>query len=273
MAVDPMRILEKATKRYTLEHLAKDEVEAVSVLALDELEGLITAQVKERTSQLAAELKHVRSRLQGLEAEQNQAGGLERAAADAALEAEARALEAKAAAELRAEQAEAKARELERRLEDGAGAAPAPAPAAPAADDGRLAALEEQLAGEKRRGDEASARCDELTAKVAALEADLKKAKESGGGGGGEDGGPVEPVTPDDHKRARRLVDALLDDIINEDEGRAKGSLSKKAFRVEFKKELETARRQYVKRVKAAARGDMDHWNEAIDALEKKHST
>jgi hypothetical protein len=267
-----MRILEKAPKRYTLEHLANDEVEAVSVLALDELEGLITAQVKERTSQLAAELKHVRSRLQGLEAEQNQAGGLERAAADAALEAEARALEAKAAAELRAEQAEAKARELERRLEGQGDGGAAPAPAAPAADDGRLAALEEQLAGEKRRADEASARGDELSAKVAALEADLKKAKESGSGGG-EDGGPVEPVTPDDHKRARRLVDALLDDIINEDEGRAKGSLGKKAFRVEFKKELETARRQYVKRVKAAARGDQDHWNEAIDALEKKHST
>lgn len=271
MAVDPMRILEKATKRYTLEHLAKDEVEAVSVLALDELDGLITAQVKERTSQLAAELKHVRSRLQGLEAEQNQAGGLERAAADAALEAEARALEAKAAAELRAEQAEAKARELERRLEgEGGGAAAASPVAAPAADDGRLAALEEQVASERRRADEAAARCDELTAKVAGLEADLKKARESGGG---EDGGPVEPVTPDDHKRARRLVDALLDDIVNEDEGRAKTSLSKKAFRVEFKKELETARRQYVKRVKAAARGDQDHWNEAIDALEKKHST
>lgn len=272
MAVDPMRILEKATKRYTLEHLAKDEVEAVSVLALDELDGLITAQVKERTSQLAAELKHVRSRLQGLEAEQNQAGGLERAAADAALEAEARALEAKASAELRAEQAEAKTRELERRLAEAGGAPVADAPtAAPAADDGRFAALEEQLVSERRRGDEATGQVDALKAQVAALEAEVKKAAESGGGG--EDGGPAEPVTPDEHKRARRLVDALLDDIINEDEGRAKGSLGKKAFRVDFRKELETARRQYVKRVKASARGDQDHWNEAIDALEKKHAS
>ncbi|MBX3470345.1 MAG: hypothetical protein KF878_26045 [Planctomycetes bacterium] len=279
--MDPMRLLEKTTKRFTLDHLRKDEVEAVSVLALDELDALITAQVTERTGQLAAELKHVRKRLQELEAEQSQAGGLERAAADAALEAEARALEAKASAELRADQAEARVRELERQLADGAGAAPAPAAeAAPAQDDGKLAALEEQVRAleeraaraEQRAADaegrvaDAEGRAGAAEARVAGLEADLKKAREAGGG----DGEPAEPVTPDDHKRARRLVDALLDDIVNEDEARAKAALKSKAFRVNFAGELETARRQYVKRVKAAVRGDQDHWNEAIDALEAK---
>lgn len=262
--MDPMRILEKATKRFTLEHLRAEEVEPVSVLALDELEALVTAQVTERTGQLAAELKHVRKRLQELEAEQSQAGGLERAAADAALEAEASALEAKAAAELRAEQAEARARDLERQLADAAGgAAAAPAPA-PADDEGKLAAVEEQLAGERRRADEGEARAGELAARVAELEAALEKAQAAG------DGEPTEPVTPDDHKRARRLVDALLDDIINEDEPRARPALQSRSFRVNFAGELEMARKQYVKRVKAAARGDQDHWNEAIDALEDK---
>lgn len=272
--MDPMRLLEKTTKRFTLDHLRKDEVEAVSVLALDELDALITAQVTERTGQLAAELKHVRKRLQELEAEQSQAGGLERAAADAALEAEARALEAKASAELRADQAEARVRELERQLAEGAGAAPAPAvEAAPAQDDGKLAALEEQVraleeraAAAEQRAADAEQRAGAAEAQVAGLEADLKKAREAGGG----DGEPAEPVTPDDHKRARRLVDALLDDIVNEDEARAKAALKSKAFRVNFAGELETARRQYVKRVKAAVRGDQDHWNEAIDALEAK---
>lgn len=272
--MDPMRLLEKTTKRFTLDHLRKDEVEAVSVLALDELDALVTTQVTERTGQLAAELKHVRKRLQELEAEQSQAGGLERAAADAALEAEARALEAKASAELRADQAEARVRELERQLAEGAGAAPAPAAeAAPAQDDGKLAALEEQVraleeraAAAEQRAADAEQRAGAAEAQVAGLEADLKKAREAGGG----DGEPAEPVTPDDHKRARRLVDALLDDIVNEDEARAKAALKSKAFRVNFAGELETARRQYVKRVKAAVRGDQDHWNEAIDALEAK---
>lgn len=268
--MDPMRILEKATKRFTLDHLKSEEVEPVSVLALDELDALITGQVTERTSQLAAELKHVRKRLQELEAEQSQAGGLERAAADAALEAEARALEAKAAAELRAEQAEARARDLERQLAEGSGA---PAAAAPAVDEGKLAALEEQARGledqlgaERRRAEEAEGRAASLTAKVAELEAALKKAQE----GEADAGGAGEPVTPEDHKRARRLVDALLDDVVNEDEDRAKGALKSRSFRVNFASELETARKQYVKRVKASVRGDQDHWNEAIDALEAK---
>lgn len=275
--MDPMRILEKAPKRFTLEHLKTDQVEPVSVLALDELDALITAQVTERTSQLAAELKHVRKRLQELEAEQSQAGGLERAAADAALEAEARALEAKAAAELRAEQAEARARELERQLEDAAAAGSAPA-AAPAADDGKAAALEEQVRGledqlgaERRRAEEAEARAAELTARVTELEGALKQAQEApkpAAAPAPEE--PAEPVTPDDHKRARRLVDALLDDIVNEDEDRAKQALKSRSFRVNFGPELETARKQYVKRVKASVRGDQDHWNEAIDALEAK---
>lgn len=272
--MDPMRILEKAPKRFTLDHLRTQQVEPVSVLALDELEALITSQVTERTSQLAAELKHVRKRLEELEAEQSQAGGLERAAADAALEAEARALEAKAAAELRAEQAEARARELEQKLAEATSAAPA-ASAAPPADDGKVAALEEQVRGleeqlvaERRRAEEAEARAGELTARVADLEGKLKQAQEAAGGG--EDGGPAEPVTPEDHKRARRLVDALLDDIINEDEDRAKQALKSRSFRVNFAAELETARKQYVKRVKAIVRGEQDHWNEAIDALEAK---
>ncbi|MCO5168393.1 MAG: hypothetical protein M9894_18800 [Planctomycetes bacterium] len=270
--MDPMRLLEKTTKRFTLDHLRKDEVEAVSVLALDELEALITAQVTERTGQLAAELKHVRKRLQELEAEQSQAGGLERAAAEAALEAEARALEARASAELRADQAEARVRELERQLTDAAGAPPA-AEAAPAVDDGKVAeleaqvrALEERLAAAEQRAADADGRASEATGRVVALEADLKKAQEAGG----EGGDPAEPIGPEDHKRARRLVDALLDDIINEDEDRARSALKSKSFRVNFAGELETARRQYVKRVKAAVRGDQDHWNEAIDALEAK---
>lgn len=258
--MDPMRILEKATKRYTLDHLKNDQVEAVSVLALDELDALIASQVKERTSQLAAELKHVRTRLQELEKEQNSAGGLERAAADAALEAEAKALEAKAAAELRAEQAESRARDLERQLEAGAAA---PKDDGRAAElEGKVAALEGELAGARS----AAGEVDALRAKLGTLEADLKKAKEAAG----ESGGPAEPVTPDDHKKARRLVDALLDDVIAEDEARARSSFAKKSFMVDFKKELDTARKQYVKRVKAAVRGDQDHWTDAIEARQNK---
>lgn len=275
--MDPMRILEKTNKRFTLDHLRNEEVEPVSVLALDELDALITGQVAERSAQLAAELKHVRKRLQELEAEQSQAGGLERAAADAALEAEARALEARAAAELRAEQAEARARELEQKLADASPLAPA-APA-PAFDEGKLTALEEQVRGleeqvgaERRRAEEAEGRAGELTARVAALEAELEKAKAAPTPATAEPelAELAEPVTPDDHKRARRLVDALLDDIINENEDRARSALKARAFKVNFAAELETARKQYVKRVKAAVRGDQDHWNDAIEALEAK---
>src|SRR5690606_14263425 len=131
----------------------------------------------------------------------------------------------------------------------------APLAATAAAQGEKFQALEEQLVAERRRTDEASERVDGLKERIAALEGEVKTAQAAAAAAaasGGEDGGPAEPVTPDDHKRARRLVDALLDDIINEDEGRAKGSLGRKAFRDDFKKELETARRQYVKRVKAA---------------------
>jgi hypothetical protein len=98
-----------------------------------------------------------------------------------------------------------------------------------------------------------------------------KKAREAAAaGGGGDAGGPAEPVTPDDHKKARRLVDALLDDVVSEDEAKAKASFAKKSFKTDFSKELETARKQYVKRVKASVRGEQDHWNDAIEARQAK---
>ena len=319
--MDLLRLLEKAPKKYSVADVQAQKVDAVSVILEADLQELLTNQVKDRTAQLAAELKHMKTRLAELEADRSNSGGIERAAAEAALEAEAKALEAQAAAELRAEQAEAKLRSLETKP-PGTGAtpklpAPGPDPARleaekrlaelekklaeaekkaaeaekkasggpriPAgADPAKLEAAEKKLAdSEKKLADaekkaaDADAKAKAAEAKAAGLEADLAKAKSappSGGAGAApaDDGVPAEPATPDDHKKARRLVDALLDDVVGEDEAKAKASFGKKSFRADFAKSLETARKQYVKRVKAHVRGEKDHWDEAIEALEKK---
>ncbi len=316
--MDLLRLLDKVPKKFTVADVQAQKVEAVSVITDADLQELLTTQVKDRTAQLAAELKHMKTRLAELEADRTNSGGIERAAAEAALEAEAKALEAQAAAELRAEQAEAKVRTLE--AKGGAGGVTPAATAKPAGPDPKVADLEKKLAeaerktaeaekkaieaekkssggpkipagadpakleaAEKKLADsekklgEAEARAKAAEAKVAGLEADLAKAKSaspSPGAGAAapaaDDGPPAEPATPDDHKKARRLVDALLDDVVGEDEAKAKTSFGKKSFRTDFAKSLETARKQYVKRVKAHVRGEKDHWDEAIAALEAK---
>lgn len=317
------RLLERVKPKFTVEDITQGKAEAVSVITVEDLNEMITTQVRDRTAQLAGELKQHKTRVAELEKEKSQSGGLERAAAEAALEAEARALDAQAAAEVRAEQAEAKLRALEA----GGGAAAAK----PAADDGKLKELETKLAAaeakvkaaeekaraaeakaaekpaaapaakpdtkaldaaeEKARAAEARAKAaDEKAAaaeakvtaadekaraaeaKVADLEKALAAAKSAAPAAEADDGVPAEPVTPEDHKKARRLVDALLEDVVSEDEAKVKASVAKKTFRKDFEKALGAARKQYVKRVKAAVRADKDHWDEALAAIEAKGS-
>lgn len=109
-------ILSRASTRWTLDDVKERRVDVETVISTDELESLIKQQVDERTAALTGELDELRARLN--EAESGGGGGLERAAADAALQAEAAALEAKAAAELRAEQAEGRVAVLEVRLKE-----------------------------------------------------------------------------------------------------------------------------------------------------------
>lgn len=310
--MDLLRLLDKAPKKYSIADVQAQKVDAVSVILEADLQELLTNQVKDRTAQLAAELKHMKTRLAELEADRTNSGGIERAAAEAALEAEAKALEAQAAAELRAEQAEAKLRALEAKQPGTGAVAKLPAPGAdpkvaelekkaaelekklaeaekkaaeaskgpkiPAgADPAKLEAAEKKLAdAEKKLAEaeakaaDAEARARAVEAKVSGLEADLARARSAPAAPAADDGPPAEPATPDDHKKARRLVDALLDDVVGEDEAKAKASFGKKSFRTDFAKSLETARKQYVKRVKAHVRAETDHWDEAIAALEAK---
>jgi DNA repair exonuclease SbcCD ATPase subunit len=302
--MDLLRLLDKAPKKYSIADVQAQKVDAVSVILEGDLQELLTNQVKDRTAQLAAELKHMKTRLAELEADRSNSGGIERAAAEAALEAEAKALEAQAAAELRAEQAEAKLRTLEAKPPATGAAAKLPAsgpdprvaelekkladsekklaeaekkssggPKIPAgADPAKLEAAEKRLADSEKKLADAEARAKAAEDKVSGLEADLAKAKSAPAAAApaADDGVPAEPATPDDHKKARRLVDALLDDVVGEDEAKAKASFGKKSFRTDFGKSLEMARKQYVKRVKAHVRGEKDHWDEAISALEAK---
>jgi len=178
--------------------------------------------------QVEERTKSLKARLAELKADlESGSGDLERAAADAALESEAKALEDKAAADLRAEQAEAKAKTLE----------------------GQLEAAREEIEG--------------LKAKIAKHAAELEEAKASASAAQ-ED---AEPITKDDHSRARRLADALIEDVVNEEEEKAKESIEAGSFAEDFADELKGAYQTYCRRTKAAVRAEQDHWQEALAAL------
>lgn len=214
-------ILGKSKSQYTLKHIEQQQVQVEAVIELDELNSLVAKAIEDKTSDLNTELERLKAKVAELQSEAG-SGGLERAAADAALEAEAAALEAKAAAELRAEQAEAKAAELEKRV-------------------------------------------GELEGKVVNAEAEVEAVK--------ADAPPPDEVTEEDHSRAKRLASALLEDVVGEDEDKAKKALTEGTFRDEFSDELDDAKNAYRRRVKAEVRSEKDHWEEVLAALEAEHKS
>lgn len=263
-------ILEKASTRFTIKDVEEQRVEPVSVIALDELERLIQSQVEERTAQLRAELDELRARL--AEADAGGGGGLERAAAEAALQAESAALEAKAAAELRAEQAEARAAELGKKLE---------ALEARASDAGRVAELEakvKELEGRKPEAPKAPGPVPTARPATSKLgpgsgsgpaEAKPAPAKEAAPAPApvSKPAAKPEAVTEDDHARALRTARGLIEDVINEDEATAQAAIKAGKFRTEFSAALGRARHSYERRVKEAVRAARDHWEQALKDL------
>ena len=251
-------IIEKASTRFTLKDVEDRRVEAVSVIALDELEGLLQQQVQERTGQLQREVESLRARLAEAEAG---GGGLEAAAADAALQAEAAALEAKAAAELRAEQAEARVSELEaqvKELEKSSGAS------------ARVAELEARI-----KELEASAAAPKPAAPAPTKPAPTKPPVPSPEAGKAPEKPPEkkpapkpQPVTEEEHSRALRTAKGLIEDIVNEDEDSAREAIKAGRFRSEFEAALNRAKQSYERRVKDSVRKERDHWEAALKELE-----
>jgi uncharacterized small protein (DUF1192 family) len=208
-------ILAQAKGRYTIKDVEKQQVEVVSVLEVDELNAWVAKEIESKVAALAAEVEQLKAQLA-----EAQGGGLEQAAADAALEAEAAALEAKAEAEQRAEAAEAKVAELTQRLTDLAGSQVAPLP-----------------------------------------EPEPEPEPES----------EPEGVTEDDHNRARRLADTLLEDLIDEEEDTAKEALAAGTFREVLSGEIAGLKRTYDRRTPDGIKAERDHWEEALAAIEAKH--
>jgi len=224
------KLLEKAKTRFSLDDVQNGEVETVSVIAVDELSQLIDRHLEEQIATLKSKLNEAESKLASGDSD---GAELERAAAEAAMEAEAAALEAKAAAELRAEEAEAKLAELEKNG------------AAGGADVEKLEKQIKDLEGEVE--------------KLKAENAELKqKAEES----------PAdEKVDEADHSRAARLAKALLEDVVAEDEDKAKAAIEKGTFRDDFAAAIKKAHATFNRRTSALVRGERDHWEEALDGL------
>ena len=133
----------------------------------------------------------------------------------------------------------------------------------------RVATLEAELADARRQAErvgELEALQAELTAKVAELEA----ASTGGGGQSDDDDGPPEPVTEDDLFQAKRLAHALLEDVFTDDEEKTNQAIADGKFREVFAEQLERARRNHVKRVKAHVRAERDFWEEILSEFEKK---
>lgn len=263
-------ILSRASTRYTLEDVQERRVDVDSVISLDELENLIRQQVEERTAALQGEVEELRARLTEAEAG---GGGLERAAADAALQAEAAALEAKAAAELRAEQAESRVGALEARvqeLESGAQGGERVAQL-----EARVKELEAQLAAAAAPPAKPPARPETGKQPVAARPATGKvpipvPAKPEAPKPEPKPAPPAAPVSEEDHARAMRTARGLIEDVIAEDEDDARQALLAGSFREKYASALNRAKQSYERRVKEAIRTERDHWEQALKEAEEK---
>lgn len=265
-------IIEKASSRFTIEDVEARRVEAVSVIAVEELESLIAQQVEERTGALQREVEGLQARLAEAEAG---GGGLEAAAADAALQAEAAALEAKAAAELRAEQAESRANELQLRVKELEGKAGAGQRVAEL--EARVKELEAQLAQKPKPA--APPAGPRPTGRPLEKPAPEKPAADKPPAGEGQAEKPPEkpapkpppkpaPITEEEHGRALRTAKGLIEDVINEDEDAANAAIKAGKFRSEFEAALNRARQSYERRVKESVRKERDHWEAALKELE-----
>ena len=80
----------------------------------------------------------------------------------------------------------------------------------------------------------------------------------------------VEDVTDDERSQARRLAEALLEDLLDEQGEAAQAALKAGTVREVLAEPLEAARQQYARRVRAPVRGEADHWGAAIDALQAR---
>ncbi len=244
--MDAGTMVEKIEKRFTLEDVTSKQVETVSVVALDELETLIGNAIEEGTAGLKLELQQAKEQLANAQDGDGGGGGgdLERAAAEAAMEAEERALEGKAQAEQRAAEAESKVTKLEAEL--------AAAEGAPKEDPAKVKELEDKVAA--------------LQAQAAELQKEIDKLKSEAGGDDDDDS----PVTDDERKKAQRLATAFLEDVFSDDEDETNKALKDGKFRDKFAKELKGAHRKYVKRVRAAVRADGDIWEDVLKECEGK---
>lgn len=268
-------IIEKASSRFTIEDVEARRVEAVSVIAVEELETLISQQVEERTGALQREVEGLRARLAEAEAG---GGGLEAAAADAALQAEAAALEAKAAAELRAEQAESRANELQLRVKELEGKAGAGQRVSEL--EARVKELEAQLAqkpkpaapapGPRPTGRPLERPAAEKAAAPAGSEPEKTTAEKPPEKPAPKPPPKPAPVTEEEHGRALRTAKGLIEDVINEDEDAANAAIKSGKFRSEFEAALNRARQSYERRVKESVRKERDHWEAALKELEGK---
>lgn len=278
----PEELLSQITPKYGVDDVQSDAVETVSVLDFEELESLIAKAVEARTQSLLSELATARKELNELAA----AGGdgLEAEAAEAALEAEARALEAKAEAEQRAAAAESKVAQLEAQLRDleneepsGGGADPAALEAAEAkAKDAEAAqqAAEEKAAALQGELEDLKGQLEAAEAKAKDAEAKAAEAAEAAAAAPAEaedDDEPVEPVKESDLKHARRLAEAFLEEVFIDDEAKSNEAIAKGEAEEVFKKEIASAYKQYVKRVKPAVRADSSAWDAVLqDCLKRE---
>ena len=147
--------------------------------------------------------------------------------------------------------------------------------AAEAALEAEAAALEAKAAAEQR-AEAAEAQVAELTQTVSQLETQLggipatippEPAEEA------KSETPAEPqgITDDDHSRARRLAETLIQDVIDEEEDDAQAALKDGTFREKFSSELAGVKRTYDRRTPDEVTAEQDHWEEVLAALEAEH--
>lgn len=301
-------LLAKVEQQYTIEDVQAERVEAVSVMGLDQLDALIAQAVEQETSRLRAELAAARAQLDeqggggdGLEQAAAEAA-LE--AESRALEAKALAEQRAQQAEARVKQLEAELSDAQGGGSGGDGARVSELEAKLAELEPRAAqaeALAAQVAALEQQAT-ASGEADALRERVAALEAELAEAKAAAERvaaleaelttakaeadkvkpleekvaalekqvAEGEGGGPAAPVTDADRKQARRLAEAILEEVFSDDEAKTNEALAAGKFREVFADQLQEARRQYVKRVPSHVRAEVEAWDETLAAFEAK---
>jgi hypothetical protein len=246
-----VELISKIQSRYTMEDVAEQRAIPVSVITEEDLEATMQSAIDAATADLTLRLQQAEEQLANAEA----GGGLEEAAADAALEAEALALEAKAQADQRATVAESRVVELEEKI------AALEAAAGDAANAAELEAKVTDLEAQIRHLQEEVDRVPTLVAEIEELRqmAEDEVALADAG-----------PVTDADRKSAQRLAEAFLEEVFSDDEDKTNAAIKDGKFREVFERDLKIARKKYVKRVKAHVRADTDYWEDTLTACEAK---